>query len=155
MLGESRSSTLVKVAGWCIHFDRKEWDWLFLSPEVRSVVIKDSKVSGSWDKCYEGKELERTASTWWCVWELTDSFPQLHRVEAMVALRLGGEIHLGSCLSRRDCQELPESFRKGINDQKAEEELSKLMFTVAIPKTFNQGQCCLVRVGEQERLSPF
>lgn len=155
MLGESRSSTLVKVAGWCIHCDRKEWDWLFLSPEVRSVVIKDSEFLGSWDKCYEGKELERTDSTWWCVWELTDSFPQLHRVEAMIALHLGGEICLGPCLSRRDCQELPESFLKGINVQKAEEELSKLMFTMTMPKTFSQGQCCLVRVREWERLSPF
>lgn len=66
----------------------------------------------------------------------------------MIALHLGGEICLGPCLSRRDCQELPESFLKGINVQKAEEELSKLMFTMTMPKTFSQGQCCLVRVRE-------
>ena len=48
----------------------------------------------------------------------------------MMALHLGGKICLGSCLSRRDGQELLENSSKGLNVQKVEEEISKLFFTL-------------------------
>lgn len=55
-------------------------------------------------------------------------------------------------LSRRNCQELLESSPKGSNVQKAEEELNKLMFIVAMPKSIS---CAMLFRWGRERLSPF
>lgn len=147
MLGESRLRTSVKVAGWPIHCSRKKRDSVCLNLEARSAVIKGLKVLGSWEKSYEGKELERMDSKQWCFWELIDDLPQFHRAEIMMALHLGGKICLGSCLSRRDGQKLLENSSKGLNVQKVEEEINKLFFAVATPKTNVQGKYCLDRRG--------
>ena len=68
-----------------------------LGVTARSVVIKDSKVLGRWEKSCEGKELERMDSTWSCIWELTDNLSWLHREKVMVDLHLEGGICLGCC----------------------------------------------------------
>lgn len=67
----------------------------------------------------------------------------------MMALHLGGKICSRSCLSRKDCQELLENSSNGLDVQKVEEEINKLFFTVAMPKTISQGKYCLDRARER------